>query len=46
MCSLALCDFSGDGTNELVVGSEDYDVRVFQNDELFTGVCVCVCVCV
>ena len=37
VCSLALCDFDGDGSNELIVGSEDFDVRVFKNDELLTG---------
>ncbi len=40
MCSLALADFNSDGTdgrNELLVGSEDYDIRVFQDDELYAG---------
>ena len=37
VCSLALCDFNLDGQNELLVGSEDYDIRVFRNDELLTG---------
>ncbi|CAN0162441.1 unnamed protein product [Lampetra planeri] len=32
--SLALCDFSGDGKNELLVGSEDFDIRVFKDDEI------------
>ncbi|CAF3181696.1 unnamed protein product [Rotaria socialis] len=32
--SLALLDFNGDGYNELVVGSEDYDIRVFREDQL------------
>ncbi|KAG7468698.1 hypothetical protein MATL_G00145570 [Megalops atlanticus] len=32
--SLELCDFTGDGKNELLVGSEDYDIRVFKEDEL------------
>lgn len=36
VCSLALCDFNSNGQNELIVGSEDYDIRVFQNDELIT----------
>ena len=39
VCSLALCDINSDGKNELIVGSEDFDVRVFQNDELLTGGC-------
>ncbi|XP_041460099.1 Bardet-Biedl syndrome 2 protein homolog [Lytechinus variegatus] len=34
VCSLALCQFCGDGRNQLVVGSEDYDIRVFQEDEI------------
>ena len=37
VCSLALCDFTVNGQNELLVGSEDYDIRVFQGDELFSG---------
>ncbi|XP_036399953.1 Bardet-Biedl syndrome 2 protein homolog [Megalops cyprinoides] len=32
--SLELCDFTGDGKNELLVGSEDFDIRVFKEDEL------------
>ncbi|CAF2424281.1 unnamed protein product [Rotaria sp. Silwood2] len=32
--SLALLDFNSDGYNELVVGSEDYDLRVFREDQL------------
>ncbi|KAM8946161.1 BBSome complex member BBS2 isoform 2-T2 [Pelodytes ibericus] len=32
--SIALCDFDGDGKNELLVGSEDFDIRVFKEDEL------------
>ncbi|PIN97328.1 hypothetical protein AB205_0164560, partial [Aquarana catesbeiana] len=32
--SLALCDFDGDGKKELLVGSEDFDIRVFKEDEL------------
>lgn len=34
VCSLALLDFNLDGTNELVVGSEDFDIRVFKDDEI------------
>ena len=37
VCSLALCDFTANGHNELLVGSEDYDIRVFQGDELLNG---------
>lgn len=32
--SLALCDFDGDGKSELLVGSEDFDIRVFKEDEI------------
>ncbi|KAF3854466.1 hypothetical protein F7725_022521 [Dissostichus mawsoni] len=32
--SLVLCDFTGDGKNELLVGSDDFDIRVFKEDEL------------
>uniref|UniRef100_A0A2K5RR76 BBSome complex member BBS2 n=1 Tax=Cebus imitator TaxID=2715852 RepID=A0A2K5RR76_CEBIM len=32
--SLALCDFDGDGKKELLVGSEDFDIRVFKEDEI------------
>ena len=34
MTSLAFVDFNLDGRKELVVGSEDYDLRVFRGDEL------------
>ncbi|KAA0199277.1 hypothetical protein HAZT_HAZT008930 [Hyalella azteca] len=34
--SLALTDFDADGENELLVGSEDFDIRVFKKDELIT----------
>uniref|UniRef100_A0A3Q4N2G0 BBSome complex member BBS2 n=1 Tax=Neolamprologus brichardi TaxID=32507 RepID=A0A3Q4N2G0_NEOBR len=38
--SLVLCDFTGDGKNELLVGSEDFDIRVFKEDELtVTSLC-------
>ncbi|CAF3460420.1 unnamed protein product [Rotaria socialis] len=32
--ALSLLDFNSDGYNELVVGSEDYDIRVFREDQL------------
>ncbi|CAL1528312.1 unnamed protein product [Lymnaea stagnalis] len=32
--SLCLMDFDGDGKNELIVGSEDFDIRVFREDEI------------
>ena len=34
VCSLALCDFMGNSCQQLIVGSEDYDIRVFQEDEI------------
>ncbi|KAF4525124.1 hypothetical protein B566_EDAN005066, partial [Ephemera danica] len=34
VCSLALIDFDLDGENELIVGSEDYDIRVFKDDNI------------
>uniref|UniRef100_A0A667XRQ1 Bardet-Biedl syndrome 2 protein homolog n=1 Tax=Myripristis murdjan TaxID=586833 RepID=A0A667XRQ1_9TELE len=38
--SLVLCDFTGDGKNELLVGSEDFDIRVFKEDELVSEMTV------
>ena len=32
--SLELLDFNTDGYNELIVGSEDFDIRVFKDDEI------------
>nr|CAB3225153.1 Bardet-Biedl syndrome 2 protein homolog [Phallusia mammillata] len=32
--SLTFADFTNDGSNELLVGSEDYDIRVFHGDEI------------
>ena len=37
VCSMALADFDGDGQKELLVGSEDYELRIFKNDELLMG---------
>ena len=44
--SLAMVDFNLDGHKELIVGSEDYDLRVFSGDELIgeiseADVCSC-----
>ena len=33
---MTFTDFNLDGRPELIVGSEDYDIRVFQDDELLT----------
>jgi Bardet-Biedl syndrome 2 protein len=32
--ALALSDINGDGLNELIVGSDDYEIRFFQNEEM------------
>jgi hypothetical protein len=34
---MALVDYTQDGCNELLVGSEDYEIRIFKYDELLTG---------
>ncbi|BFZ04172.1 hypothetical protein BsWGS_07211 [Bradybaena similaris] len=34
--SLCLLDFTNNGQNELIVGSEDFDIRVFQEDEIIS----------
>ena len=31
--AMALADVTGDGSNELLVGSDDYEIRVFWNDD-------------
>ncbi|CAG0880919.1 unnamed protein product [Cyprideis torosa] len=36
--SLALLDFDGDGDSELIVGSEDFEIRVFKEDAILTEV--------
>lgn len=33
---MTFTDFNLDGRPELIVGSEDYDIRIFQDDELLT----------
>ena len=37
--ALSFCDADGDGENELLVGCDDFNIRIFQQ------VCMCVCVC-
>jgi Bardet-Biedl syndrome 2 protein len=32
--SLILTDMDGDGKNEMVVGSDDYEIRVFKGEEV------------
>ena len=34
---MALLDFTSNHKNELMVGSEDYEIRVFEDDELLMG---------
>ncbi|XP_069693259.1 BBSome complex member BBS2-like [Periplaneta americana] len=34
VCSLALLDFDLDGENELLVGSEDFDIRIYKEDNI------------
>lgn len=36
--SLAICDVDGDGAHELLVGSDDFEIRVFKNEEIFSEV--------
>ncbi|KAK3597584.1 hypothetical protein CHS0354_030126 [Potamilus streckersoni] len=48
VCSLALVDFNNNGQNQLIVGSEDYDIRVFREDEIIaemteTETITCLC---
>ncbi len=38
MHSMTLCDFDIDGRDELLVGSEDFDIRVFQGDDMISEV--------
>ena len=34
--ALAFCDADGDGINELLVGSEDFEIRIFQQEEVIS----------
>lgn len=36
--SLLLCDVDNDGMNELVVGSEDFELRIFRHEEMISEV--------
>lgn len=36
--SLVLTDFTQDGNNELVVGSEDFDIRIFSGDAILSEI--------
>ena len=33
-----MMDYNSDGKNELIVGSEDYEIRVFAGDEILTEI--------
>ena len=36
--SLALMDYNRDGKNELIVGSEDFEIRIFAEDEILSEI--------
>lgn len=36
VASLAFCDVDSDGLNELLVGSEDFEIRIFRHEELLS----------
>ena len=36
--SLAICDVDSDGMHELVVGSDDYEIRIFKNEDIISEV--------
>lgn len=36
--SLAICDVDNDGMQELVVGSDDYEIRIFKNEDIISEV--------
>ena len=38
IASLALCDVDGDGLFELLVGSDDFEIRVFRSEEVVTEI--------
>ena len=39
MCfPFVVMDYNGDGGNELLVGSEDYDIRIFAKDEILSEI--------
>ena len=33
-----MTDYNKNGRNELIVGSEDFEIRVFANDEIITEI--------
>ena len=38
MTSLILTDYTKNGNNELIVGSEDFEMRIFAEDEIITEI--------
>ena len=36
--SLILTDYTKNGNNELIVGSEDFEMRIFAEDEIITEI--------
>ena len=38
IASLALCDIDGDGLSELLVGSDDFEIRVFRSEEIIAEI--------
>ena len=36
MSAISLLDINRDGEDELVVGSDDFEIRVFKNEEVLT----------
>lgn len=36
--SLELCDIDGDGQEELLVGSDDFEIRIFRNEDLLSDI--------
>jgi len=36
--AMAFCDVDGDGRQELLVGSDDFDIRIFQNEDVIAEV--------
>ena len=37
VASMVFCDVDGDGHPELVVGSDDFDIRTFKDEDIIAG---------
>ena len=37
VASMVFCDVDGDGLSELVVGSDDFDIRTFKDEDIIAG---------